>query len=1225
MLKNVKIGLRLGIVYGFLFLIFILLSLFFLNRMKFLSEITDKLYKHPFTVSNTIFRIDGNITKIHRSMKDIALANSLKEIEQISHIVDKYEEKVYSDFKIIAERFLGKKEMYKDAQLAFADWKPIREEVILLMHSGKKVEAAEITKGKGAQHVTNLEQAMMKLNNFAQNKAVSFMDNAKATRRSTINIIYLLIIILAIVSAIIIFLLIRSIIIPVSKLVYATNEIRKGRLDTKIAIDSQDEIGLLSVSFIRMTDDLRKRTMETEKQDWIKSGVAGLGEKMRGEQSVQVLAKSIINYLAPYLNAKIGAIYILEGNERLKLAGSYAFVKRKNLSNKFKFGEGIVGQVASEKQSILLTNIPDDYIRIHSGLVDAIPNNILVTPLLYEGVIKGVIEFGTFDEFTDTQIDFLELVAEPIAIAFNTSIGRIRTQELLEQTQSQTEELQTREEELQASNEELTSQSKILQESESKLQAQQEELQTINEELEERSRSLEKQKKNIEEKNLELEDARKLVEIKAQDLEMASKYKSEFLANMSHELRTPLNSMLILSNRLAQNKKGTLTEKEAEYASTVHSSGKDLLVLINDILDLSKVEAGKLDLNLDNVHLVDICEEMNQQFIPLAREKGLSFKVDIAKGVPDQISTDIKRVSQIIKNLISNSIKFTHEGGITIRIDRPLHDVRFSSTSLDRNNVIAISVSDTGVGIPDEKKISIFESFQQADGSVSRKYGGTGLGLSISRELARLLCGEIQLQSEEGKGSVFTLFLPAKIEEGHKLRQKTKGFVTREPKTEIKELQEDKKSYDKDLNGERITRYKAIDQNSPILDMESVIDDRRDISPDDKSVLIIEDDPAFAMILYGIAQEKGFKCLIAGSGEVGLQFADHFKPKAIILDIILPGINGWRVMERLKDNFDTRNIPVHFISGTEKNIDAMRMGAIGFLSKPASIETLENVFTNIEEVITKKIKKVLIVDSDQKNVDKIIGVTDTNNVTYTVANSNEKAYGILKSEKFDCVIIGMLLYGKTGFDLLERLKKDEKISLPPIIFYTDEVDKISSLKNDLKLDKFSDDIVIKKVFSSGTLLDEVTLFLHTVENDLPKEKKEILRIIHDKEVMLKDKIVLIVDDDERNVFALSSVLEEYAMKILIGMTGKEGIECLKYNPDTDLVLMDIMLPEMDGYETIRAIRKQQRFKSLPIIALTAKAMKGDRNKCIEAGANDYIAKPVEMDKLLSLLRVWLYK
>ncbi len=1225
MLKKVKIGLRFGIVYGLLFLIFILVSLFVLNRMEFLSGITDKVYRHPFAVSNAVLRVDGNIIRMHRSMKDIALSKDVDKIDAFSLIVDGYEEDAHRDFKIIAERFLGEKEMYENALLAFTDWKPIRDEVIFLMRSGKRDEAVEITRGKGSRHVAKLEQAMMKLNKFAQNKAASFMADAQSTKRNTLNIIYLLIIILAILGVVIVYFLTRSIIHPIGKLIYATDEIRKGRLNTRVTIDSQDEIAQLAGSFMRMTDDLRKKTTENEKQNWFKSGVAGLGEKIRGEQSSRELAKSIINYLTPYLNARIGTVYLVDERGCLQLTGSYGFVRRKHLSKKYKFGEGLVGQAAIEKQSILITDIPADYIKITSGLGEALPNNILVTPFIYEGEVKGVMEFGAFDEFSDDQIDFLGLVAPSIAIAFNTTTGRVHTQELLIKTQTQAEELQTREEELTATNEELECQAKSLKKSESALQAQQEELKSINEELEERSRALEKQKKDIEKKNHELEYARKQVEVKAQDLEMAGKYKSEFLANMSHELRTPLNSMLILSNRLSQNKKGTLTEKEVEYASTVHSSGKDLLVLINDILDLSKVEAGKLDLHLDDTRLADICEEMKQGFLPLAREKGLSFKVEISKDTPDYISSDIKRVNQVVKNLVSNAIKFTHEGGVTVSIYRPDHDMLFSSACLGRDNVIAISVLDTGIGIPEDRKRSIFESFQQADGSVSRKYGGTGLGLSISRELAVLLNGEIQLQSEEGEGSVFTLFLPIKIDESNELKPAGRQVAAVKPEDEIKGPRQGDVGYGKVPAAEIITPYKANDQEDINFDADPGIDDRKDITPNDRSVLIIEDDPHFAKILYGIAKERDFKCLIAGNGETGLRLASHFKPKAIILDLILPGINGWIVMERLKDSLDMRNIPVHIISGTKKNINLMKMGAIGFLSKPVSMETLENAFANIEEAITKKIKKALIVDNDKEHVNKILGVIENCDITYTVTNSNEKAYKILKSEKFDCVIIGMSLNDKTGFDLLEKIKKTGKVQFPPIIYYTDKVDKISSNEKDMKLDKFSDDIVIKKTFSPATLLDEVTLFLHTVAKDLPEDKRDMLRMAHDQEVALRGKRVLIVDDDERNVFALSSVLEEYGMKILIGRTGKEGLERLKNNPNTNLVLMDIMLPEMDGYEAIREIRKMQIFKKIPIIALTAKAMKGDRNKCIEAGANDYIAKPVEIDKLLSLLKVWLYK
>ncbi|MBN2245936.1 MAG: response regulator [Candidatus Aminicenantes bacterium] len=1049
------------------------------------------------------------------------------------------------------------------------------------------------------------------------------------------------------------FLLIQSTTKPLNELVELARELAKGNSDLKINIQSEDEIGELADVFetliesnkelahaastigngdysvpitIRSKEDtlgnalsimksnLSSTSKEIQENNWSKTGQTELNNKMRGIQDPLQLAQNIISYLAKYLNAQIGAVYLSNGNKNelvFSQVGSFAFTTRKNISNHFKLGEGIVGQAALEKQPILLTDVPDDYVHINSALGNTPPKNILVYPFLYEGQVKGIIELGSLDKFSDRHMTFLNEVAENVAIGFASAQSRVQMKELLDKTQQQAEELQSQQEELRQINEELEEQAKILKESEAKLQIQQEELQQTNEELEEKTQTLEKQKEEIRLKNTDLENTKIKLEEKAMDLELTSKYKSEFLSNMSHELRTPLNSLLILSKLLGENKDKNLTEKQKEYVQTIYSAGTDLLELINEILDLSKVESGKIELNIENINLKSLSKNIKRNFEHLTQDKGLSFGVKTEDNLCETISSDPQRLDQIIKNFISNAVKFTEKGGITISIHRPRKDIDLAKSNLDPDKTIAISVADTGKGIAKDKQKIIFEAFQQEDGSTSRKYGGTGLGLSISRELARLLGGEIQLESEVGIGSTFTLYLP----EEHSPIKKSQSQIFSPTSSGLKSSEEISSGY-------QSPKPESELKQEPPASGTYLIDDRKNISSRDKSILIIEDDMKFAKILYDLAHEHEFKCLIAEDGEQGLVLANQFKPSAIILDITLPGIDGWTVMEKLKDNPETWHIPVHFISASEKTIDAMKMGAIGFLTKPVNPKKLNLAFKKIEDTIAKTIKKLLVVEDDEiqrKSIIELIGNGDVK--TLSVATGQE-ALQLLRSDHFDCMILDLGLGDISGFELVEKMKNDPEIPDVPIIIYTG---KELTKKEQNQLQKHAESIIIKGVKSPERLLDETTLFLHRVEKNLPEDKQKILRLLHDKEKIFQDKKILVVDDDMRNVFALASILEEKKMKTLIAQNGRESLEILEKNPDIDLVLMDIMMPEMDGYEAIREIRKQKKFQNLPVIAVTAKAMRGDRNKCIEAGANDYLAKPVNTEKLFSLLRVWLYQ
>jgi tubulin-specific chaperone A len=800
-------------------------------------------------------------------------------------------------------------------------------------------------------------------------------------------------------------------------------------------------------------------------------------------------------------------------------------------------------------------------------------------------------------------------------------MAHTQLQKLLSKSQEQQEKLEVQQEELRQTNEELEEQTKALKASENTLHQQKEELSVINEELEERTKALEKEKDKIKVKNQELEKARKQIEEKAADLEKASRYKSEFLANMSHELRTPLNSILVLSQLMMRNDAKNLTDKQVEFAKTIHTSGNDLLELINEILDLSKVEAGKLKLNTEKVYLEELATNLERSFSPVAQKKGLDLEIQMDKGVPKYIQSDPQRIMQVVKNLMSNALKFTEKGKVKLHISKPHKDAfDIHSKELAKSKRIAISVIDTGIGIPKDKRDLIFEAFQQADGTTSRKYGGTGLGLSISRSFTDLLQGEIHLDSEENKGTNFTLILPEKVNEvdidnSEDSNNEEVDKVLLSGKDDKDEMAEEKPDEDVKTTSEK-------DDSSEDSEESFVKDDRKSLKKGEEFILIIEDDPKFAQLLYDMASEHSFKAIVTPDGESGIHYADYYGPRAIILDVMLPGIDGWEVMSRLKNNLKTRHIPVHFISATDKSLRAMKMGAIGYLTKPVNADQLEKVFRKIEDVINKKEKKLLVIDDEaivRKSVEGLIG---KQGVIIKAVGSGQEAFKMLKEEVFDLVILDLGLVDMSGFDLLEMIKKEKTIPQVPVIVYTGQE---LSQEEEHALKRYAESIIIKGAKSPERLLAETTLFLHKDEEELPEKQQESLKhIIEEKHAVLKGKHILMVDDDMRNLFALSSVLESQGMKVTMARNGREAIEKLEQEQHVNLVLMDIMMPEMDGYEAMRRIRKMHLYEDIPIIALTAKAMKSDREKAIAAGANEYLAKPVDNEKLLSMLRVWLY-
>ncbi|MFN2467455.1 MAG: response regulator, partial [Gaiellaceae bacterium] len=1003
--------------------------------------------------------------------------------------------------------------------------------------------------------------------------------------------------------------------------------VTQGDLTRHITVEAQGEVAELKDNINQMIGNLRETTERNREQDWLNSNTARFTGMMQGQRELATVSRLIMSEITPLVNAHHAAFFLMdnveggEGNgDVLKLIATYGYKSRKQVSNRFRAGEALVGQAALEKKSILITDPPDDYIKISSGLGEAAPVNIIVLPVQFEDQVMAVVELASFQRFSPTHQAFLEQLTETIGVVLNTIQANMRTEELLQQSQSLTQELQSQSEELQSqrdelerANRDLEDQARSLKASEELLQQQQEELQQTNEELEEKARLLEDQNTRIEIKNEEVEAARVAIEEKAEQLALSSKYKSEFLANMSHELRTPLNSLLILSKLLADNPNGNLSEKQVEFARTIHAAGSDLLDLINDILDLSKVEAGKMEASPDVLALETVRDYVESAFRPVADQKGLEFRFEIADDAPPTIETDEQRLQQILKNLLSNAFKFTDEGSVVVRVAPAPESRVYGQEELNRaERVLAFTVSETGIGIHDEKLRLIFEAFQQADGTTSRRYGGTGLGLSISREIARLLGGEIRVESTVGEGSAFTLFLPARW---------PKHLPTTPPEPRDRAIE---KLLPAAIGSDAASALATIGglaaEGSPALVAE-IPDDRDSLGPGDRVVLIVEDDPTFARTVLETAREAGFKGLVALRGDTGLATARAYRPDAIILDVELPVTHGFEVLEQLKHHAETRHIPVHVISSSDVRQDALRAGAIAFLEKPMSRESLEEMFAGFSDFISRGAKRLLVVEDDDEQRNAIVELVGGGDVEVTAVGSSEEALAELREGVFDCMVLDLKLPRTTGFALLEEAKQDERHRDLPIIVYTG---KELTRREETRLQRYADSIIVKDVRSPERLLQETTLFLHRVESKLPAEKRKMLEQLQSSDGVFRDKRVLVVDDDIRNVFALVSVLEGHGMEVRYAENGREAIEKLEADPEVDLVLMDVMMPELDGYETMRALRRMPRFEKLPIISLTAKAMKGDRDKSIAAGASDYITKPVDPEQLLSLMRVWLY-
>ncbi|TCS36326.1 signal transduction histidine kinase [Paucimonas lemoignei] len=968
--------------------------------------------------------------------------------------------------------------------------------------------------------------------------------------------------------------------------------VTRGDLSRSIQVEASGEVSDLKDNINEMIRNLKETTQKNAEQDWLKTNLARFTRLLQGQRDLEAVSKLILSELAPLVSAHHGVFYMMDSQNqtgRLNMIASYGYRTSKKVPTSFGPGEGLVGQCAVEKSRVWLTNVPRDYIAVSSGLGAAPPTNIVVLPILFEQEVKAVIEIASLDRFTATHIGFLDQLMESIGVVLNTIETNSRTESLLTQSQRLAQELQQ-----------------------------------TNQELAEKARLLSEQNSEVERKNHEVEQAKFALEEKASQLALSSKYKSEFLANMSHELRTPLNSLLLLAQQLGENPSGNLTPTQVEYAKTIYGSGSDLLTLINDILDLSKIESGTVTLEVSEYRFAVLTGYVERTFRHMAEAKNIRFNISLGTTLPPSLVTDSTRLQQILKNLLSNAFKFTPHGEVRLSIDMAQAGWSTDPPNLrDADAVLAFSVTDTGIGIPTDKLQLIFEAFQQADGSTARKYGGTGLGLSISRELARLLGGEIRVTSSVGVGSTFTLYLPYNksgfvkynsLNHSHAYNIGGPLGAPRLQSTAAPSAETDQ------INATVIEKVHATTAVTVLLDDDTSADDRNVIAPGDPSILVIEDDPAFANVLLNLARKKNFKAIVTSSGDSALTLARDYMPTAIFLDIDLPGIDGFTVLDRLKRDPSTRHIPVHILSSTYERERGLRQGAISYLTKPISMERLDEEFTRVQQFLVRGKRTLLIVEDDEAQRNHVINLVGDTDIVITAVDSGKKALDALKSSRFDCMVLDLTLPDIDGFELLDTISKDAKMCDLPVVVYTA---KELSRPEIVRLSSVAKTIVIKDARSPERLVHETALFLHRSPLSLPETQRRMLEAVDIADGGLAGRKVLIVDDDLRNIFALTTVLERHDMSVAFAENGKDGIEMLEKDPSIEIVLMDIMMPEMDGYDTMRAIRKIDRFKSLPIITLTAKAMKGDRDKCLAAGASDYITKPVDVSQLLSLMRVWL--
>lgn len=942
---------------------------------------------------------------------------------------------------------------------------------------------------------------------------------------------------------------------------------------------------------------LRRQALSRRRQEWLLRGQNELSAAMLGDQRLDQLGGSALTFLADYLDAHAGAFFVDDGG-RFRRVATYGVRDESQIPEGFLAGEGLLGQSVRDGKPIFVHDVPDGYLTFGSALGQGKPKHLVIVPAAGDGGVKVVLELGFVHPISEPSIELVESASSTIAAAVQAAVYRAHRQDMLEETQRQSEEIQAQSEELRVANEELEEQGRFLRESQARLEQQQAELEQTNVQLMEQAEIL------AAERDL-LSRTKSDLQLKAEELEQASQYKSDFLANMSHELRTPLNSSLILAKLLADNPSGNLTAEQVRYAETIRSAGNDLLSLINDILDLSKIEAGRMEVRPDSVLLSKLAEDLSRTFDPVAKQKGITFRTDVSADCPTSIETDRQRLEQVLKNLLSNAIKFTDAGSVELNLSR------------EPGGRISFAVKDTGIGIPRQQQQMVFEAFRQADGTTNRKYGGTGLGLSISRELARLLGGEIRLTSEPGVGSTFTVILP-EIYDATLVQPRPQDRTAHSIKEEVSE------AIDPD-DESALFEPETILPSPSRARLRYVADDRDHLVSGSRVILVVEDDEAFSRILYDLTRELGFQCLIASTAEEALTMSVQYTPNAVVLDIGLPDHSGLSVLDRLKQDGRTRHIPVHVVSAGDYAQTALSLGAVGYMLKPVKREELADALKSLESRLEQRMRRVLIVEDDPVQLDSMQKLLGSDEVETVGAANAAACLNELKHATFDCMVLDLSLPDASGYSLLETLSREDAYSFPPVIVYTG---RDLSADEEQRLRRYSKSIIIKGAKSPERLLDEVTLFLHQVVAEMPAERQKMLAKARSRDAVLEGRTILIVEDDVRNVFALTSILEPRGATVRIARNGREGLEMLEKSAkdaeqSVDLVLMDVMMPEMDGLTALREIRKRREWAKLPVLMLTAKAMRDDQEMCLAAGANDYMAKPLDVDKLLSLVRVWM--
>ncbi|MCC3376733.1 response regulator [Cohnella sp. REN36] len=1217
MTQGRRFGIRAKITLGYLIIIACLgIAMVILNsRISSMEKEMNFITNHDIEVQNLSNQLEKRVLDMVSGHRGYLISDDLSYLEPYTAAKNNYGMDYRKLYELVSDNSAQRQNL-ESIKANIDDWLTnMGEPTVALKRQGNDAEIRKFYADNVGKDI--MDKIRLQLDDFRTTELGLTHDRIAELDRnnaSTKYALYILVLAITALSIVVSFVISGTIVKTVKQVAHTIADIAAAgggsRKVKRIEVNANDEIKDLG--------DATNRLLQShEDQNWLQTSIADVATAAQGYAHIAELADSVMSRLASLLPIAYGAVYQLQDQSLVRVA-SYAGSGADPSAERLRLGEGLPGQCALERRVLRLDPAPEGHIAIASALGQSSPRSILMVPVEFEGRVRGVIELASAESLTPLHRQLLEQTRSVIGTALYSVETQMEVSRLLEESQAlseelqaqteelqqQTEELQTQSEELIAQQDELKASNDALRQSEERLQRQQEELEQLNEDLSSRSDLLEREMRRAEEINGQVERQNALLEKQASDLMISSRYKSEFLANMSHELRTPLNSLLILSQLLADNKEGNLSPKQVDFAQTIHASGSDLLRLIDEVLDLSKVEAGQMKIEAGAVHLTDVVDALRRGFQPMAAKKGIEFRIRAENHLPETIRTDAHRVQQILRNLLSNAFKFTSAGHVTLHVFR----AKRALLAAAEEEAIAFAVIDTGIGIPKANQEIIFEAFQQADGTTSRKYGGTGLGLTISRELAGLLGGEIEMSSEEGKGSTFTLYLPALPENGEYGEYVAQAAATREAALPAP--------------AEPVLAPALALDDPELLKASEIEDDRDRLEEGDQTLLIVEDDAHFAKIMLDMARERGFKGLVALRGDKGLALAKAYKPAAIMLDIQLPVVDGWTVLERLKQDAELRHIPVHVISVVDEPQQGLTMGAMAYLQKPVSKETIDKALHRVESFINRDLKRLLIVEDDVVLRDSLVKLIGHDDVAITAVSTGAEALAELDKQSFDCMVLDLGLSDMTGFELLDRIRPNQELRQLPIIIYTG---KELDMKEEMELKKYAESIIIKNVKSQERLFDETALFLHRVEANLPEDRRNMLKKLYANETAFADKRILLVEDDMRNIFALTNVLESYRLKISFAENGKEALDMLSGDDDFDLILMDIMMPEMDGYEAMRAIRQMPRFRQTPIIALTAKAMKEDRRRCMDAGASDYISKPIDIDKLLSLLKVWLYK